>query len=457
VADFHRFAAEPLAFLAHARRIHGNLFVIRENGPVFSREADCAGVVAAFGTANQRTVLADIESFGMPSSAAQHLKLSPNLINLNRGLHSMRADQHAVQKRVLMGLLNNIELDAQHQQMWTTLESYTEGWLSGNTFGLLGQLRELMIQISAAVLFGTEDDRSLALLLQIYFQLRRDASSHAAHIDKASLTELVAVGRSLDTLLRAYIRKCRKMPDSRCGGLLARLANLELETGRLFSEDEVVGHSNVFFISSTEPVSVALTWVLLILSQLPNLRDQLRLEQSEVLGTTACPAGNRLDRLSLLDRVINESLRLLPPNALMVRLTTQPISLGGIQLPRHCEIVLCPFLSHRDSEHFQRPDEFLPDRWRGTPPSPFQFFPFGAGGHSCAGRTLAMRMIKIVLAFLLARYDLVLSGDQHVDWRVNIMFTPLSDPEFTIRPLAVPIERPPGKLDGPVGKLLFMR
>jgi len=413
-------------------------------------------IVAAFGPEHQRAVLSDIESFGMPVSAARHLKLSPKLVNLNRGLHSMRADQHAIQKRLLMGLLNNHCPEAGLAPVWAALHQSAGAWRTAATFGLLGQMRELMLQASSRLLFGDRYAGSyqLAVLLETYFHLRRRASLPASPPGKESLEQLVAIGHSLDAQLRTYVRQCRQSPGASSGGLLARLATLELEPGRTLTEDEVVGHSNVLFVSSTEPMAVALTWILLILSQLPELRHELRHELAAVLKSSPLPTPGMLGQLALLDRVINESLRLLPPNAFMVRITTRPTSLNGVCLPQGCEVVLCPFLAHRDSERFQRPDEFLPDRWKESPPSPYDFFPFGAGGHSCVGKNLATHVLKTVLAFLLLRYDLALAGDQDVDWQVHIMFMPRCDPAVAIHPLTGTTPRRGGKLGGPVGLLL---
>jgi cytochrome P450 len=448
--------ADPLTFLARGRRVHGNIFVIRDAAPIFSRASDCSGAIAVFGAENQRAVLGDIESFGMPASAGQHLNLSQKLINLNRSLHSMRGDQHSIQKRLLTRVLSSSHFEDHHRRVWEGLEDFAKDWTTGNTMRLLGEMRELMLRISSRVLFGEEHvgKSQLALLLQTYFHLRREASSPSNSAGQWSRKQLLAVGKSLDAALRRYVRGCRHTGSISSSGILATLANLEQEPTMQLSEDEVVGHTNILFISSTEPTAVALTWILLILSQLPALRNELRSELSESLGTTPLPAACQPHRLGLLDRVINESLRLLPPNALMVRITTRPTQLGGIRLPARCEVVLCPFLAHRDCKRFHRPEEFLPDRWKEAPPSAFDYFPFGAGGHSCVGRTLALYLIKTVLAFLLPRYDLVLAHDQDIDWRVHIQFIPSCDPEIFIQRLGAPIQRRPGRLGGPIGKLL---
>src|SRR4030095_13351874 len=151
-------------------------------------------------------------------------------------------------------------------------------------------------------------------------------------------------------------------------------ASLELETGRKLSEDELIAHSNVLFMSSNEPIAVALTWILLTLSQLPGLRRALRHELDQARRADAVPSLPELGRLTLLSSVVNETLRLLPPNALMVRVTTRGAPLQGVRLPERLALVLCPFLAHREAGRFPRPNEFLPSRWIGTRPSPFEFF-----------------------------------------------------------------------------------
>jgi cytochrome P450 len=137
-----------------------------------------------------------------------------------------------------------------------------------------------------------------------------------------------------------------------------------------------------------------------------------------------------------------------------VRTTTRPVVLGGFELPPECEIVLCPFVSHRDPEYFPRPDDFTPDRWQRTAPSPFVFFPFGAGAHACVGRTLALLVIRAALTCLIPRFDLVLDGDQAVDWRLHIIFMPREDPLVAIRSATDRSRVRSGTLGGPVAAML---
>ena len=424
---------DPLGFLARARASLGDVFVIREDKALFSRAPDCAGVVAVFGAANHQAVLTDAELFRQPVSAAQDISLPQNLVNLNQGLHSMQGAQHDQHQRLLMNLLSERGNEGRQQLVHAGLEKFVQGWHYDRQISLLEEMRRLTLELSTRLLFGEQYDDSpqLASLAEQYFHARRAVASTFKAPNKGTRAKLIALGTSLDEGLRRYIDWSRQ--ETGGDGLLRTLTSLET-----FSDDELVAHSNVLFMSSLEPTAVTLTWTFLILSQLADLRRDLREDQSQ------------------LDGVINETLRLFTPNALMTRLTTRAMTLSSFPIPQNCEILLSPFLAHREPERFPHPDEFLPERWQRTKPSPFVYFPFGGGAHYCAGRSLATYMIKTSLAFLLRRYDLILSYDQAVDWKIEIVLLPENDPLMSLRkPDATLVSG--GKLIGPVRELIDLK
>lgn len=428
------FYADPLRTLLGAHVTHGNLVVLRESGAIFSRAADGAGVVAVFGAAQQRTVLTDLDTFGMPISAAQRLRLPPNLVSLNRGLHSLPRGLHSDHRRLLAALLNDVDDERRHA-IERAVEEHIQQWSLGSQLHLIGALRKLMLAVAGRLMFGAAAKTAAGLLgrMQAYFELRRELSSPAASPSVEAVANLIALGQTVDAELRDYVRWCRRG----CGdGIVADLSAFT-SGGQRMSEDDVVGHSNVLFISSTEPMAVALGWLFVALSQRPDLRDLVRAAGTEVV-----------------DGVIHETLRLVPPNAFMVRTTKRPTRLGGFELPSGTEVVLCPFVSHRDPEHFGDPDAFRPDRWDGWTPEPYVYFPFGGGGHHCVGRSLALGIIKSVLKCALARFDLVLSEDQGIDWRLHIIFMPSPDPICAIHAAGSVSRDIGGRLRGPVSDLL---
>ena len=452
-SNFPQFREDPLSFLSAARSELGDLFVLTDDGPIFSRTPACNGVVAVFGEKRQRAVLSDTDTFGMPPSAARQLSLSARLTNLNHSLHSMRGEQHQVQKRQLTGMLAKGLNDEEYASVSIGLGVFAKRWSKGGEIDLLGEMRDLTLQLATRVMFGdwSPENERLARLIQTYFQLRREASSPANAQGAVSAGLLFTTGELLDDALRERLRRCRRSTAGSSAGLIARMAGVDEPR---MSEDAMVGHSNILFVSSVEPIAVSLTWTLMILSQLPALRQDLRRALRNAPDGREPTAFGRPQRQTLLECVISESLRLLPPNAIMVRTTTKPALLCGTQLPENCEVILCPFVAHRDKDVFDHPSEFDPSRWINARPSPFEYFPFGGGGHTCVGRGLAFQVMTTVLTFLLRQYDIVLARDQMVDWRLHVQFMPRSDPAMIIGRVEDGALRRGGRLLGPVGEML---
>ncbi len=453
IADLRDFYENPLTFLAQARSELGAMFVLREGAPLFSRARECAGAIAVFGPSNNQAVLSDAELYGLPISAAQHLSLPPNLINLNRGLHSMRGQHHAQHQRALLRVLSEQGVGERHDAITRGIQEFIRKWDHGLKVPLLSEMRRLTLEVSTRYLFGEhyEESRDVALRAEKFFHLRREVTSTFGSPSESDLGSLIALGTSLDAAMRKHISWSRR--GSGADGLLSRLARLEAKPAEGLSDDELVAHGNVLFMSSNEPIAVALTWTLLILSQLPELRRELREELAEVAPDDQSSLHS-LSGLPLLDSVISETLRLLTPNAMMSRVTTREDSLGGVILPARCEVVLCPFLAHRDAAVFSDPDEFRPARWQIVRPSPFEYFPFGAGGHSCVGRSLALHVIKAALVAILPRYEIVLASDQEIDWQVHIIFMPASEPIMNLQIPDAVDDHDGGKLVGPVSRLI---
>jgi cytochrome P450 len=80
--------------------------------------------------------------------------------------------------------------------------------------------------------------------------------------------------------------------------------------------------------------------------------------------------------------VIEEALRLCPPNRSVGREALNDCEIGDYHVPAGTQLLMSPWVVHRDSRHFDSPEEFKAERW--TPELTKQllkyaFFPFGGG------------------------------------------------------------------------------
>ncbi|MCB9755390.1 MAG: cytochrome P450 [Myxococcales bacterium] len=128
---------------------------------------------------------------------------------------------------------------------------------------------------------------------------------------------------------------------------------------------------------------------------------------------------DELDSMRLLDSCICEALRLSSASMVLRRVTEShaiPLVSGATARVREGDLVcLFPYLSHRDPEIFEAPNEYRFDRFvraqgvarfekRGER-VPFAYLPYGAGASMCPGRFWAHREIKLLIATLLTAYE----------------------------------------------------
>jgi cytochrome P450 len=449
--DLPALNVDPLAFLRAAHDSCGEIAVVAEEQAVFSGAGPCAGAVAVFGAAALRQVMTDSEVFGMPVSKAKRFSLPPVLQRLNAGLFTMSGEQHRSRQHLLLRLLGKQTTHDNCAAIVRGWNAFREEFRPGHDIDLLSEMRRLVLHIFGRVIFG-DAGPEVGALIQSYFDGRRRFST----LDPlSSRRELVHTGMRLDRMLRDNLAKHDTAEPDGEGCIFARLSKLHTSAGQPLSDDELVAHGNVLFMSSSEPVAVALTWALLLVSQHGELRRALRQE----LGT-AFPSGEIPDwipetTLPLLNAVVSETLRLLPPNAIMVRLTRVPGPLLEHKIPAACEVILSPYVDHREAAIYPYPDRFDPGRWRNFTPPSYSYYPFGIGTRYCLGRQLAIFTIVSVLARILKDYEVVLPCDQTIDWKMDITFMPSSDPRVRMLPISSADQTAiGGRITGPVASLL---
>src|SRR5262249_12890894 len=102
------------------------------------------------------------------------------------------------------------------------------------------------------------------------------------------------------------------------GDMLSLLIAARDEEGSPPDQDELVGHTGVIFAAGHETSTNALAWTLLFLSQHPAIARDLDDELATLKGEP--PTVQDLPRLTLLDGVVKESMRVLPPVPLHPRI-----------------------------------------------------------------------------------------------------------------------------------------
>ncbi|AJF65054.1 cytochrome P450 [Streptomyces vietnamensis] len=109
--------------------------------------------------------------------------------------------------------------------------------------------------------------------------------------------------------------------------------------------------------------------------------------------------------------VLSETLRLYPTGWLLPRHSPADETLDGWAIPAGTDLLVCPYLTHRDPEVWPEPEVFDPGRFPvRSPLPPGAYLPFGMGPRACLGTRFAMREMEELLGALLARFEVEPTG-----------------------------------------------
>ncbi|RAL50799.1 hypothetical protein DM860_015946 [Cuscuta australis] len=175
----------------------------------------------------------------------------------------------------------------------------------------------------------------------------------------------------------------------------------------------IMDECKTFFFAGHETTALLLTWTVMLLATNPSWQERVR-EETLQLCNGGPPSIDHLPKLTLLNAVINESLRLYPPVTLLPRMAFEDFKLGDLHIPKGLSIWI-PVLALHHSEEIWGKDanEFNPNRFLSKPShlqaARSSFLPFAAGPRNCIGQSYALMEAKIVLAMLISKFSFQIS------------------------------------------------
>lgn len=229
---------------------------------------------------------------------------------------------------------------------------------------------------------------------------------------------LEAAARAVREATDGFIAKARQrmqLEPARAGRpqnmLEAMLAAADQE-GSGIDHAAVVGNVSTMLLAGEDTTSSALSWLVWLLSRNP---AALRRAQDEVRRVAPDPAAftlEQMDQLEYVDACAHEAMRLKPPAPFVPLQANRDCVVGDVKVPQDTAI-WCVLRHDSVAEaKLRNAAAFDPQRWLDGSPVRQLAMPFGSGPRLCPGRYLSLLEIKIAIACLLGRFDIVsVEGD----------------------------------------------
>jgi cytochrome P450 len=209
------------------------------------------------------------------------------------------------------------------------------------------------------------------------------------------------------------------------GDLLSLLVHAR-KSGDIKDDEQLRNEVLATLIAGHETTATTLTWTWYLLSQHPEVEAELHRELDTVLEGRP-PTIDDLPRLRFTEMVVAEALRLYPPIYTFSRLAQHAFTLGGYHLPARTQVLISPYVIHRDPANYPDPERFDPRRMEPearAARSRYAYVPFGAGSRQCLGEPFAWAETTLVLATLATHWRL----------RLGAGHTVVPEPLMTLRP-----------------------
>lgn len=413
------FVSDPIACMRKLHREHGDLAALRESEQQ---------LVFIFSPELNHQVLSDSKLFHSRFFALRGPKKSA-LRRLTSGLLTMNGDEHKQQRRLVAAPFEKRTIGVYHDTISSLTDEMLDAWQPGATLDLAQEMTVLMRRITSSILFGA-DQMGIALeigeMLDPWVEVNHHLSLGAFLPTEDFMPryeELLALAERLESRILDLIR-FRREAGKLGSDLLSQLIRGHDQTGGI-SNEQLVGHVAVLFGAAHMTSALTLGWTLFLLAQHPDVmrslfRELLTGVYDEPLA--AFDSGKGL----LLDRVLRESMRVLPASSYSQRSNAVPMELGSLSLPRNTVIIFSQFMTQHRPDLFPNPESFDPDRWLTITPSPYEYLPFGAGPRLCLGAPLALMTLKSILPRILRRYRLSVAAGAEITGRVvSTMLNPI--------------------------------
>jgi cytochrome P450 len=112
--------------------------------------------------------------------------------------------------------------------------------------------------------------------------------------------------------------------------------------------------------------------------------------------------------MGYLGGCLHEAMRLWPTTPLLARETMHDVTLAGEAVPAGTQILLLNVFNHRDRDHVEDADRFVPERWRSSGVRDYRFNHLSNGSQDCPGGPLVMLLGKAAIVQVLSRWPLTL-------------------------------------------------
>ncbi|HXD55726.1 MAG TPA: cytochrome P450 [Solirubrobacteraceae bacterium] len=314
-------------------------------------------------------------------------------------------EEHLRQRKLLLPPFHGERMREYEETIVAATRADMAEWPRGRAMKVQPRSRAITLEVILTAVFGVGDERREPL--------RRAISELLAPVNMLAVLRIALsrptgerpggkIGAALDALdavLYAEIRARRAAGDlGERSDILSLLLQARDEEGEAMSDSELRDELVTLLLAGHETTATSVAWAIERLVRHP---EKLARLQAEI------DAG---DSEEYMTAVVNETLRVRPVVPIVARQLKEDLEVGGRVLPAGTTVAPCIYLTNRNPRVYERPEEFMPERFLKDGPETFSWIPFGGGIRRCIGAAFAQLEMKLILRTVLSELTPRLEG-----------------------------------------------
>ena len=396
------FFKDPVALLRKGYRDHGPIYSFRMGG---------RNMVVMLGPDNNRFVFQETDKLlsireSMPFF---HKMFSPDFYSF------AEMEEYLRQRAVIMPRFKASAMKNYVPVMAEEAMALCDRLGDSGEFDLIPTLGPVVMDIAAHAFMGRDFKEKLG---HEFFDLFRDFSGGMEFVlplwlPTKKMRRSPAAKKKLHRILGQWIAQRRAHPVEPADFFQDIVASTYPDGTPI--PDELIIHMILLLVwAGHETTAGQVSWALIDILQNKGYQAVLRDEIGDLLGASsgADLGWEQAIAMQKMDLALRETERLHPVAFTMIRKAASDFERDGYQIRKDDWILLAPSVSHRMSEIFDRPDDYLPERFdterADAKVESNSLIGFGGGMHRCAGVNFARMEMKVVIAVLLQRYEMEL-------------------------------------------------
>jgi cytochrome P450 len=355
-------------------------------------------------------------------------------MGLQRGVFGASGDEWRRQRRMVMAAFDPAHVKAYFPSLQGVAASLAARWeraaQAGTPIDLQEDLMRFTVDTIAGLAFGTrvdtleaDDDviqRHLNRLFPALFRrvfapvpTWRVVRSRADRELEHSVAEVNAAVERFVAEARARLAADPSRAE-RPHNLLEAMLVAAAEPGSGIDDAQVAGNVLTMLLAGEDTTANTVAWMIHLMWRHRHTLERATREVRAVCGDGAAVTMEQIAQLDYVDACAHETMRLKPVGPLLPLEALRATTVGGVQLLPGMVAMCLMRVDALDDRHVPAAAQFEPERWVGEG-GPTQrggaakrvSMPFGAGPRICPGRYLALLEMKVAMATLLGRFDIL--------------------------------------------------